>query len=300
MNARPTPVCRRHARIANFYRVRVDCAATHPERPSQNINLATPFNPMNPRNTSRKIPLVLAIAVVTGAALWQLSERAGLDRWADARERQILLATYVNPDEYTLRPPGRDTADKHDVPRLAVLTADRLTLEDYPVVADRWSDALAARAPASGFTAYYLTTGDPRVIDARKAATRDDAPPSRHRPLAVEAFASRWRDEPERLIATENVATIDIHYRYNAFKGIPAQDFAACWMGTLRIDEGGDYRITPQAGKGQLRLLLNRHRISSGAPVTLRLTPGDYTLEAEYRNDWYTADFSLHIDKVAP
>ena len=128
MNARPTPVCRRHARIANFYRVRVDCAATHPERPSQNINLATPFNSMNPRNTSRKIPLVLAIAVVTGAALWQLSERAGLDRWADTCERQILLATYVNPDEYTLRPPGRDTADKHDIPRLAVLTADRLTL----------------------------------------------------------------------------------------------------------------------------------------------------------------------------
>ena len=34
--------------------------------------------------------------------------------------------------------------------------------------------------------------------------------------------------------------------------------------------------------------------------MTLRLTPGDYTLEAEYRNDWYTADFSLHIDQVAP
>ena len=258
---------------------------------------------MNPRNTSRKIPLVLAIAVVTGAALWQLSERAGLDRWADARERQILRDEGLNPDEYTLRPPGRDTADKHDVPRLAVLTADRLTLEDYPVVADRWSDALAARAPASGFTAYYLTTGDPRVIDARKAATRDDAPPSRHRPLAVEAFASRWRGEPERLIATENVATIDIHYRYNAFKGIPAQDFAACWMGTLHIDEGGDYRISAEVSRANVRILLNRHRIFEGGDASatfVRLDPGDYTLEVEYRNDWYTADFSLHIDKVAP
>lgn len=256
---------------------------------------------MNPRNTSRKIPLVLAIAVVTGAALWQLSERAGLDRWADARERQILRDEGVNPDLYALTPP--DYYGRRDAARLAILTATGNALNDYPLVGARWSDALGARVPASGFTAYYLTTGDPRVIDARKAATRDDAPPSRHRPLAVETFASRWRDEPERLIATENVATIDIHYRYNAFKGIPAQDFAACWMGTLHIDEGGDYRISAEVSRANVRILLNRHRIFEGGDASatfVRLDPGDYTLEVEYRNDWYTADFSLHIDKVAP
>ena len=58
---------------------------------------------MNPHNTSRKIPLVLAIAVVTGNVLWQLRNLAGLERWADARERQIL------PDKHVIAESPRHT-----------------------------------------------------------------------------------------------------------------------------------------------------------------------------------------------
>ena len=262
---------------------------------------------------SRKTLTIVGIVAAVAIALWLVYAFM-----AAAREQYLLRQFDLDPAEYTLKPPPKRNVVKRELVRIPILTADGgesgkgPALDDYPVAsaASSWSDALGVAAPPAGlYHVYYLTSGDPQDImigipqDAEtfarrqgrgKSHTPDEARP----PLAD--FAELWRDEPNRLVAIEKVPAIDLHFSYNALHGIPSQDFAACWMGTLRIDEGGGYRITPQAGKGQLRLLLNRHRISSGAPVTLRLTPGDYTLEVEYLNNWHTTDFAVHIKKATP
>ena len=89
-----------------------------------------------------------------------------------------------------------------------------------------------------------------------------------------------------------------VHYAWDEFHGIPAEDFAACWLGKLRVEKSGRYRFHMQQSRSAARVLLDRHVIYEGsAPETpnIWLEAGEYALEVEYVNNWHTADFSIAL-----
>ncbi len=244
---------------------------------------------MSPR--SRNFLIIATIAAVIAIVLWQLGKAFFAER-----ERRILLEHNMNPAFYTLTPPpGYD--DPRQLVRIPILavTENGLDgeagktpkLESYHQVsdADTWSNALVAEEPPiDAFHAYYLTTDTPGW--------------GKSEPLA-KYFASLW--SPGRLIAVDKeVFAIDVHAR-NEFQGIPAQDFAACWLGKIAISESAVYAIISDANQADVRILLDSHMlIRSGRPREIALVyldPGIYTLEVEYRNHSAAIDFSVKFQQ---
>lgn len=266
---------------------------------------------------SRKTLTIVGIVAAVAIALWLVYAFM-----AAAREQYLLRQFDLDPAEYTLKPPPKRHVVKRELVRIPILTADGgesgkgPALDDYPVASagSSWSDALGAETPPAGlYHVYYLTSGDPQdVVTANPQDPASLIPnlgrgethtPDEPRPPLAD-FAELWRDEPNRLVAIEKVPGIDIHFSYNALHGIPSQDFAACWMGTLTIREAATYEFTPDLSWASARILLNRHRIFEGSnqkeTVPVWLEPGDYTLEVEYLNNWHTTDFAVHINKATP
>lgn len=241
---------------------------------------------MSPRSRN-----FLIIAAIIAIVLWQ----SGKAFFAE-RERRILREHNMDPAFYTLKPPPGydDPRQLTRIPILAVTENDldgkaskTLGLESYQQVSDvdTWSNALAAEdPPIDAFHAYYLTTDTPGW--------------GKSEPLA-KYFASLW--SPGRLIAVDKeVFAIDVHAR-NEFQGIPAQDFAACWLGKIAISESAMYEIVSDASQAEVRILLDHHMlIHSSRPKGIALVyldPGIYTLEVEYRNHSAAIDFSVKFQQ---
>lgn len=239
---------------------------------------------MSPRSRN-----FLIIAAIIAVVLWQ----SGKAFFAE-RERRILREHNMDPAFYTLKPPpGYD--DPRQLTRIPILAVTEngldgkasktLGLESYQQVSDvdTWSNALAAEdPPIDAFHAYYLTTDTPGW---GKSVAKD--------------FARLWH--PGRLVAVDKeVFAIDVHAR-NEFQGIPAQDFAACWLGKIAISESAVYAIISDANQADVRILLDSHMlIRSGRPREIALVyldPGIYTLEVEYRNHSAAIDFSVKLQK---
>ena len=248
---------------------------------------------------SRKTLTIVGIVAAVAITLWLV-----FAFMSNAREQYLLRQFDLDPAEYTLKPPPKRHVVKRELVRIPILTADGgesgkgPALDDYPVASagSSWSDALGAEAPPAGlYSVYYLTSGDPQDITigipqdaeafARRQGRGKSHTPDEARPPLAD-FAELWRDEPNRLVASEKVPGIDIHFSYNALHGIPSQDF------------------TPDLSWASARILLNRHRLFEGSnqkeTVPVWLEPGDYTLEVEYLNNWHTTNFAVHINKATP
>ena len=187
--------------------------------------------------------------------------------------------------------------------REAILDPDADDLDSFPSAAQTWSDVLAGHAPDRGFAAFYLDDGDLGYISSSPKehpyfAGSALSHGSERQTASIAALASLWQKEPHRLIAQENVAEMGVHYAWDEFHGIPAEDFAACWLGKLRVEKSGRSRFHMQQSRSAARVLLDRHVIYEGsAPETpnIWLEAGEYALEVEYVNNWHTADFSIAL-----
>ena len=175
------------------------------------------------------------------------------------------------------------------------------SLASFPRVRIAWGDVLNPnqKMPTQGFGAYYLTTGDPRHIHHPRYPMGDSTFKAGERRPSTEVFTAYWKENPDRLIATEKVSEIGVHYNGNEFHGIPAPEFAAYWVGMIHVPQRTDYTFYVEQDWANTRILINRHRIyesGSKKAATVRLEPGDYILEVEYLNSWSTAHFNLSID----
>lgn len=206
-----------------------------------------------------------------------------------------------------LAPPAAQSPPPQPAPRKPTLViAKGNRLQDLPLAQNRWSEVLSARTPGKGFNAYYLDHGElerlhrayhPYNYDKKDGSSVAWARVGEEKP-SLARYADRWR-EAGRQIAEENSSSIRIHYNYNELKRIPAEDFAACWLGYIDIAQGGYYQFKPQGG-GLARIILDRHLVSDGhagqAPPQLWLEPGRYLLEVEYLNYRHTAEYALGLE----
>ena len=177
------------------------------------------------------------------------------------------------------------------------------SLSQFPKVDNSWGAVLRSRGqiPLQGFDAYYLTTGDPKNLSR---ADRHYAPPTSPDDGLNSDFghyASLWKQNPNRMIYKENAVDIGVNFAWSGLHNIPAQTFAGYWVGQLDVPESSIYHFRSQHSRGNLRILLNRHRIlestnrNNQREISLRLDEGAYLLEVEYVNGWHTAQFSLDM-----
>lgn len=196
-------------------------------------------------------------------------------------------------------PPKREPVRR---PILASSKPGDRNLDSFPRVNIAWGDVLnpAKKIPAQGFAAYYLTTGDPEKVQNAAYPYGDKAMPNpSERSPSSEIFTAYWKENPARLIATENVSAIAVDYKGNEFHGIPSPDFAGYWVGILRVPENADYTFHVEQSWANTRILLNRHRLyesGSEKKTTVRLAPGDYILEVEYLNNFPSTRFNIALD----
>ena len=246
-----------------------------------------------PRLDRRLIGFTVCLALLTALAFSH----------QHARQSPPLPVTTAHfaPPVVTPPPPPKPAAPK---PRLVPVSGNRL--QDLPPAPNRWSAVIDARVPERGFNAYYLTHGSPARLHRAYHPYNMDRPDGSSVAWAaigqdnpsLAGYADRWLD-PGRLVAAENRGSIRIDYANNEFHNIPAEDFAACWLGYIDIAQGGYYQFKPQGG-GLARIILDRHLVSDGhagqAPPQLWLEPGRYLLEVEYLNYRHTAEYALGLE----
>ncbi|WP_298641574.1 hypothetical protein [uncultured Cardiobacterium sp.] len=140
---------------------------------------------------------------------------------------------------------------------------DRRPLDRYPLAHSTWGDTLnpGGSVPARGYAAYYIN-----------------------------------RQQPQQIVAQENVDSIAMNYNYNEFHGIPSEQFGAYWVGRLHVPHKALYRVSGDLSWSQMRVLLDKHILIEGDRGTsLELDAGDYLLEVEYLNNWHTTNFQFAI-----
>ena len=141
-----------------------------------------------------------------------------------------------------------------------------------PLAEHNWGDELSPsrQIPAAGYTAYYLNL-------------------------------NTTKPQRKQIVARAHVSEIAVNYGWSDFHNIPSQQFAAYWVGKLRVpaSTSGLYHIEGEIGQANVRVMLNR-RIILDAKGNLdhqpfRLNTGEYLLEVEYKSRWHTTEFRLDI-----
>ena len=245
-----------------------------------------------PRLDRRLIGFTVCLALLTALAFSH----------QHARQSPPLPVTTAHfaPPVVAPPPPPKPAAPK---PRLVPVSGNRL--QDLPPAPNRWSAVIDARVPERGFNAYYLTHGSPARLYRAYYPYNMDRPDGssvawaaigQDRP-SLAGYADRWLD-PGRLVAVENRGSIRIDYAENEFHNIPAEDFAACWLGHIHITRGGYYQFNPEGG-GLSRIILDRHLIydshTEKTPQPVWLEPGTYLLEAEFLSYHHVVSYRLGL-----
>jgi hypothetical protein len=237
---------------------------------------------------------LILLAVALGISFWELRDMFGL---ATDDMSAVVAANPALPPA-PVAPKPEPVAAKPQAEIVYPLAA-------FPLARQTWSEALQTQAPASGFRVSYLDDGDLRRLKEPNPDTSgsiESAQMQLQEGLGtpdMEALAALWQHEPQRRIGEEIVRKIAVHYIYNEFRRIPSNDFAACWIGNLRLPKSGHYQFRVKQSWSGTRILVNRHTIYNGyrsEDIDVWLDAGDYLLEVEYANNWHTTHFSVALD----
>ena len=139
-----------------------------------------------------------------------------------------------------------------------------------------WFEQMGGEVPEQGFAAYYFT-----------------------------------HDSIGKPFARENVPHIAIHYAYDSFHHVDAQNFAALWVGKIRVPEDVLMDMQYDLSWGHIRVRVDgkivheyqqKENGQEGGRFDVLLTKGEHRLEVEYINHWHVVAFSMHpqIKQLTP
>ncbi len=117
--------------------------------------------------------------------------------------------------------------------------------------------------------------------------------------VPVDKFKAFYFDinRPTSSIITETVSDIGIQFN-NTYEGIPAQSFAAYWVGKLHFGRAEKVRLNLSQSNATSRIYLDNEIIYDGGGdpnKIIAMEPGDHLLELEHINNWHTAGVFLSI-----
>ena len=139
-----------------------------------------------------------------------------------------------------------------------------------------WFEQMGGEVPEQGFAAYYFT-----------------------------------HDSIGKPFARENVPHIAIHYAYDSFHHVDAENFAALWVGKIRVPEDVLMDMQYDLSWGHIRVRVDgkivheyqqKENGQEGGRFDVLLTKGEHRLEVEYINHWHVVAFSMHpqIKQLTP
>ena len=167
-------------------------------------------------------------------------------------------------------------------------------LDYFPRAESTWGDILNPRGiiPANGYAVWYLDTGH-----SRQPGIGDDGRPRNPQPQGPELIPA-FTPQPQHVVAREKIGSISVDYGWNELHGIPSRQFAAYWVGRIRIPQRSLYSIKNDMGWARVRVILDGYILIDGEKgkyISLELDSGDHLLEVEYVNAWHTTKFRLDI-----
>ena len=108
-------------------------------------------------------------------------------------------------------------------------------------------------------------------------------------------------------VFSKQVSHIAINYPYDEFHGISAENFAALWVGKIRLAEDTVLDMQYDLSMAQLRVWVDgrivhqywhhpgsKNQSSNESRFELLLPRGEHRLEVEYINHWHTVGFAMH------
>lgn len=136
-------------------------------------------------------------------------------------------------------------------------------INHFPKAASTWGEKFnpGGQLPDIGFHVYYLNTNN-----------------------------------PEKMIAQDQVEAISVHYSWSELHNIKSEDFGAYWVGSIELPEAKNFRIGINQGWSRCRLIIDGALVFNGESekeILLHLDEGSHKIEVEYINNWHTTDFSV-------
>ncbi|MBU1566569.1 MAG: hypothetical protein KJ630_13195 [Proteobacteria bacterium] len=117
--------------------------------------------------------------------------------------------------------------------------------------------------------------------------------------VPVDKFKAFYFDinRPTSSIITETVSDVGIQFG-DKYEGIPAQSFAAYWVGKLHYSQPRKVRLTLSQSNATSRIYLDNVMIYNGGGdpnKIIDMESGDHLIELEHINNWHTTGVFLSI-----
>lgn len=101
-------------------------------------------------------------------------------------------------------------------------------------------------------------------------------------------------------VLERQVNDIAIKYSWSDLHGIPSENFAGYWIGTLSFAEPATRRLSISQGHSKTRLFIDGKLIYEGGESSTflhRFAAGPHLIEVDHVNQWHTTEFKLTLDE---
>ena len=107
------------------------------------------------------------------------------------------------------------------------------------------------------------------------------------------------RSKKDKVVATNTVDSVSIHYSWDKFHNINSKNFSAYWVGEFEFNETKKMQINIAQSWAKTRVIIDGYIVyegeNSSVSIPFEFKKGTHKIEVEYINNWHTTNFSLSI-----
>ncbi len=122
---------------------------------------------------------------------------------------------------------------------------------------------------------------------------KPDVPKNRFRVFYLD------RNKKGKVVATDTVDSVSIHYSWDQFHNINSKNFSAYWVGEFNFNETKKMQLNISQSWAKTRVLIDGFIVyegkNSSVSIPFEFKKGTHKIEVEYINNWHTTKFSLSI-----
>ncbi|WP_299186706.1 hypothetical protein [uncultured Campylobacter sp.] len=114
------------------------------------------------------------------------------------------------------------------------------------------------------------------------------------------------KDEPKKVIFSQNVDRISVNYEGEGFRDIPSQNLMAYWVGEFNFDADVEKMVLGDYGWSTLVIAVDGTDVLGGMssnkkrPLTYKFSKGKHKIEAWFLNDAHSSGLFVDFKDVVP
>lgn len=114
------------------------------------------------------------------------------------------------------------------------------------------------------------------------------------------------KDEPKKVVFSENVDRISVNYKGNSFHEIPSPNLMAYWVGEFNFDADVEKMVLGDYGWSTLVIAVDGTDVLGGTssnqkrPLTYKFSKGKHKIEAWFLNDAHSSELFVDFKDVEP